>query len=195
MTHEQLLTLEGFGEKSASNAIESINKSKETELGRLLFALGIPQVGESTAELLAQSFGSIEVLASSNTETLLALPDIGPIVAENIVAFFNAQHNTGVITLLLDRGVTYKAIDVDSVVDPQSLPLNGKTVVLTGSFSTMSRAEAKKQLQKLGAKVTGSVSKKTSLVIIGEDAGSKATKAEELGIDTTDEDGLVALLN
>ena len=125
----------------------------------------------------------------------MALPDIGPVVAENIVAFFNAPHNADVIKLLLDRGVSYEVIDVDSAVDPNSLPLNGKTVVLTGSFSSMSRAEAKKKLQQLGAKVTSSVSKKTSLVIIGQDAGSKATKAEELGVNTTDEEGLIAMLN
>ena len=195
LTHEQLIELEGFGEKSATNALESITKSKETELGRLLFALGIPQVGESTAQLLAQSFGTINKLASSDAQTLMALPDIGPVVAENIVAFFNAPHNADVIKLLLDRGVSYEVIDVDSVVDPNSLPLNGKTVVLTGSFSSMSRAEAKKKLQQLGAKVTSSVSKKTSLVIIGQDAGSKATKAEELGVNTTDEEGLIAMLN
>ncbi|MCH2189796.1 MAG: NAD-dependent DNA ligase LigA [Gammaproteobacteria bacterium] len=195
LTHEQLKELEGFGEKSATNALESITKSKETELGRLLFALGIPQVGESTAQLLAQSFGTINKLASSDAQTLMALPDIGPVVAENIVAFFNAPHNADVIKLLLDRGVSYEVIDVDSVVDPNSLPLNGKTVVLTGSFSSMSRAEAKKKLQQLGAKVTSSVSKKTSLVIIGQDAGSKATKAEELGVNTTDEEGLIAMLN
>ena len=122
--------------------------------------MGIPQVGESTAQLLAQSFGTINKLASSDAQTLMALPDIGPVVAENIVAFFNAPHNADVIKLLLDRGVSYEVIDVDSAVDPNSLPLNGKTVVLTGSFSSMSRAEAKKKLQQLGAKVTSSVSKK-----------------------------------
>ncbi len=191
---EQLLTLEGFADKSAENLIAAIDQSRDAELAKLLFALGLPQVGESTAEQLANSFGSLEVLSQATQDVLEALPDIGPIVAENIVRFFADNNNQMVIEKLLANGVRYQAIDVSKLPDPSSLPLADKTVVLTGGLSSMSRAEAKKRLQALGAKVAGSVSKKTSLVVVGTDAGSKATKAEELGIEMLDEDGLLALL-
>ncbi len=191
----QLLSLEGFAQKSADNLLAAIEQSKTAELPRLLFALGVPQVGESTAQLLANSFGNLESIARADLEALEALPDIGPIVAKNIVLFFADQNNQKVIQQLLDRGLSYQAIDVSKQLDHSSLPLADKIIVLTGGLSSMSRADAKKQLQALGAKVTGSVSKKTSLVIVGTDAGSKATKAEELGVEMIDEEGLLDLLN
>lgn len=191
---EQLLELEGFAQKSAENLIESINKSRTPELSKFLFAMGIPQVGESTAEQLANTYGDLGALSKATIEVLEALPDIGPIVAGNIVHFFADENNQNVIALLLERGVDYQAVDVSNLPDPNSLPLADKTVVLTGGLSSMSRSDAKKRLQALGAKVAGSVSKKTSLVVVGADAGSKAAKAQELGIETIDEQGLLTLL-
>ncbi len=195
LEYEQVLELEGFAEKSAQNLIDRISDSKKTELPRLLFALGIPQVGESTAEQLANTFGSLEALSKTDLETLESLPDIGPIVAENIVLFFSEVNNQSVISSLLSAGVEYPEIIFDDLPDLDSLPLSGKTIVLTGALQELSRSDAKKRLQALGAKVTGSVSKKTDLVVVGTDAGSKATKAEELGIDMVDEDGLMQLLS
>lgn len=192
---EQVQELEGFAQKSSENLIASINASKNTDLSRLLYALGIPQVGETTAEQLAYAFGNMQVLMSVEQEKLEVLPDIGPIVAANIVTFFAAQTNRAVIEQLLQNGVSYEPIDVAKQVDSASLPLAEKNVVLTGGLSSMSRSDAKKRLQALGAKVTGSVSKKTSLVVVGTDAGSKAKKAEELGIKMIDEDALLVLLS
>ena len=191
---DQVLALEGFAEKSAQNLLDAIAQSKDSELARVLFALGIPQVGETTAEQLANSFGDLDSLGEADQEQLESLPDIGPIVAENIVRFFNDENNRQVIESLLSHGVNYAKIDVDSLPDPSSLPLADKTVVLTGTLQSMSRSDAKKRLQALGAKVTGSVSKKTSMVVVGAEAGSKASKAEELGIEMIDEEGLLALL-
>jgi len=195
LTLDPLLELEGFARKSAENLLQAIEHSKATDLAKLLYALGIPQVGESTAVQLANSFGSIEALTAADQLTLEALPDIGPIVAYNIVRFFEDQNNKAVIAALLQRGVHYEPIDVTDQPDPDSLPLANNTIVLTGGLSSMSRSEAKKRLQALGAKVAGSVSKKTSIVIVGTDAGGKAAKAEELGVEMMDEEGLLALLN
>jgi len=192
--YDDLLTLDGFAEKSAQNLVDAINVSKTTELSRLLYALGIPQVGETTAQQLANSFGNLDALRNVDVDALLALPDIGPIVADNIVRFFSDNKNQAIIDTLFEYGVVYQAIDVSAQPDPLSLPLADKTIVLTGALQTMSRSDAKKRLQALGAKVTGSVSKKTSLVVVGTDAGSKAVKAEELGIEMIDEAGLISML-
>jgi len=194
LNYEQVFELDGFAEKSAKNLIENIDKSRATELPRLLYALGLPQVGESTAEQLANTYGSVEALSQASMEHLEALPDIGPIVAENIVVFFREEANQRVIQSLLQLGVNYPEIDVSALPDPDSLPLSGKIVVLTGTLGQMSRSDAKKKLQALGAKVTGSVSKKTDMVIVGADAGSKAAKAKELGVTMLDEEGLLRLL-
>ncbi len=192
---EQVVELEGFAEKSAQNLIDSIQASKQTELSRLLYALGISQVGETTAEQLANSFGSLDKLRQVRAADLETLPDIGPIVASSIEAFWADSNNQSVIQSLLDHGVRYAEISTSDLPDPDSLPLAGKTIVLTGALNTMSRSDAKKALQALGAKVAGSVSKKTSLVVVGSDAGSKAKKAQELGVDMIDEDAMLALIN
>jgi DNA ligase (NAD+) len=192
---DQVVELEGFAEKSALNLISSIGSSKQAELSRLLYALGIPQVGESTADQLANTFGNLDSLGSASADALESLPDIGPIVAENIVRFFADQNNLSVIKALLDSGLEYRRIEVDELPDPESLPLNGKTVVLTGTLQSLSRSDAKKRLQALGAKVAGSVSKNTGLVVVGADAGSKARKAQELGIEMIDEGELISLLD
>jgi len=194
LSHDQIVGLERFAEKSAQNLIDSINASKRPELARLLFALGIPQVGETTAEQLANTFGNLSALSEAQFDSLEALPDIGPIVAQNIVRFFQDENNMRVIQALLDAGVKYQPIEVGSLPDPLSLPLAGKTIVLTGTLQTMSRADAKKRLQGLGAKVSGSVSRKTSLVVVGSDAGSKAIKAQELGVEIINEDSLIEML-
>jgi DNA ligase (NAD+) len=144
---------------------------------------------------LANTFGNLDSLGRANVDALESLPDIGPIVAENIVRFFADQNNQSVIQTLLDSGLEYRRIDVDELPDPESLPLNGKTVVLTGTLRSLSRSDAKKRLQTLGAKVAGSVSKKTDLVVVGADAGSKALKAQELGIEMIDEVELISLLD
>jgi len=195
LTFDQVVKLDRFAEKSAQNLIDSITSSKQAELARMLYGLGIPQVGESTAEQLANTFGNLDTLKEVNVEVLEVLPDIGPIVAESVVRFFADKINQEVIDALMDRGVRYDAIIVDELPDPESLPLNGKTIVLTGALQNLSRSEAKKELQSLGAKVSGSVSKKTDIVVVGTDAGSKAVKAQELGIDMIDEAGLITLLN
>lgn len=191
---QQVVELTGFADKSAQNLIDSIEHSKNTELARFLYALGIPQVGETTAEQLAASFGSVEALSLATSQGLEALPDIGPIVAENIVRFFADQNSRQVLDQLFEAGVRYPILDVGLRPDPADLPLIDKTIVLTGALQTMSRSEAKKKLQGLGAKVAGSVSSKTSLVVVGEDAGSKAAKAQALGIEIIDEQGLLALI-
>lgn len=195
LKYEAVVQLERFAEKSAENLIASIDRSRQAELPRLLFALGIPQVGESTAEQLARTYGSIDALMGVGCESLEALPDIGPIVALNIARFFADENSRKVIQDLLNRGVEYSVIDIDLLPDPDGLPLANKIIVLTGTLNSLGRTEAKKRLQALGAKVTGSVSKKTDLVVAGADAGSKATKAQELGIELIDEEGLLELLN
>ena len=195
LEYKQVLQLEGFADKSAQKLIDSIEASKSCELGRLIYALGILQVGETTAEQLANSFGNLEALAKADADALEGLPDIGPIVAKSIVQFFNDDNNSAIVQSLQERGLVYAEIDVADLPDPSSLPLAEKTVVLTGALQTMGRSEAKKRLQALGAKVTGSVSKKTSMVVVGADAGSKATKARELGLKMLSEEQLLALLN
>lgn len=194
LKYDQVIDLEGFAEKSTEKLLAAIESSKNTELPRLLYALGIAQVGETTAEQLAQSLGSIEALIQADQETLEGLSDIGPIVAGSIVDFFADANNQAILAELQALGVQYEEIDVSATVDPDELPLAGKTMVLTGGLDSMSRAEAKKRLQALGAKVTGSVSKNTSMVVVGADAGSKAVKAAELGIEMLDEAQLLALL-
>jgi len=195
LKYQQVVELEGFAEKSAENLIAAIEQSKQTELARLLYALGISQVGETTAEQLANSFGNIEKLKNASADDLEKLPDIGPIVANSIWSFWRDPNNIAIVQSLLDLGVHYQEIAVSEFRDPSSLPLNDKTIVLTGALQSMSRSDAKKSLQLLGAKVTGSVSKNTSLVVVGNDAGSKAIKAQELGIKMIDEEQMLALIN
>ncbi|NNC99479.1 MAG: NAD-dependent DNA ligase LigA, partial [Gammaproteobacteria bacterium] len=194
LNFDQIVSLDGFAEKSADNLIKSIALSKNTELARLLYALGISQVGETTAEQLAMNFGSIESLAAARQEELEALPDIGPVVAASIVDFFADANNIAILDSLRELGIRYQPIKLKNESTQHDLPLQGKTVVLTGTLQSMPRNEAKKRLKKLGAKVTGSVSRNTSLVIVGRDPGSKADKAVELGVTVLDEAELQDLL-
>ncbi|MEJ2391775.1 MAG: helix-hairpin-helix domain-containing protein, partial [Gammaproteobacteria bacterium] len=151
----------------------------------------IRQVGESTARTLARHFGSLEAIMQADEDALVAVPDVGPVVAESIAHFFHEPHNQKVITKLRKVGVHWPDVEVT----PQAAqPLAGKTFVLTGTLASMSREEAKEKLQRLGAKVSGSVSKKTDYVVVGETPGSKATKAEQLGVTLLDEQAFLRLL-
>ncbi len=178
LSKAQLAELERMGDKSAQNLLDSIDKSKHTTLPRFLHALGIPQVGEATALALAQYFGALDAIMDADSETLQTVPGIGPNMAEDIHTFFQQAHNREVITKLIDAGMHWPRMEKKAAVSA----LSGKTFVLTGTLAGMTRDEAKERLTALGAKVAGSVSKKTDYVVVGEDAGSKADKARELGI-------------
>lgn len=179
---ETLLSLERMGDKSAENLLNALEDSKQTTLGRFLFALGIRNVGDTTANQLASYFGSLKAIMTANEAALAAVPDIGPVVAASIHSFFVEAHNLDVIQRLTASGVTWAEHEPHAAGGQEDGPLAGNTYVLTGTLSTMTREEAKQQLQLLGAKVTGSVSKKTTAVIVGADPGSKAAKAETLGV-------------
>ena len=188
---ETLADLERMGEKSAKNLLQALEQSKQTTLGRFLFALGIREVGESTARSLAAYFGDLSTIEEADSEALQQVPDVGPIVAEHLVTFFRQQHNREVIEQLLAAGIHWEPETKPAVA---ALPLTGKTFVITGTLSRP-RSQIKAALQALGAKVTGSLSNKTDYLIAGEAAGSKLTKAEQLGIEIVDEVGLQKLLN
>jgi DNA ligase (NAD+) len=183
ISRDQLIALDRMGEKSADNLLAELDRSKAPELDRLLYALGIREVGEVTAHSLAAYFGSLEQIAGASEEDLTEVPDVGPIVAGHVRAFFQEAHNHEVIAALEQAGLRWKPVEVNE----GEQPLAGQTWVLTGALG-MPRARAKNQLESLGAKVSGSVSSKTSVVLAGEDAGSKLKKAESLGIEVIDED-------
>lgn len=187
---EQLAQLERMGDKSAQNVVKALEDSKSTTLPRFLYGLGIREVGEATAQNLAKHFGKLEAIVDASEEALLEVVDIGPVVAHHIYAFFRESHNLEVIKRLRDAGMQWPDIEVQEV---SATPLQGNTYVLTGTLSTLARNDAKDKLQQLGAKVAGSVSKKTTAVVAGEAAGSKLTKAEELGIPIMSEEELLAL--
>jgi len=190
---QTLANLERMGEKSASNLLEAIAHSKQTTLARFVYALGIRNVGEATAKDLARHFGKLKKLMDADEAQLQRVPDVGPVVAQSIVAFFREKHNVEVINGLLDEkrgGVILKENEGESV---EELPLAGKTFVLTGTLS-MNRDEAKERLEKLGAKVSGSVSKKTDFVVAGAEAGSKLDKARELNVPVLDETEFMRLI-
>lgn len=191
LTFNQLAGLERMAEKSALNLISALEHSKTTTLPRFLYAIGIREVGEATAQALARYFGSLEAIEQAGEEQLQETPDVGPVVAAHIYAFFRQPHNLEVIEKLRRAGVHWPALPKREVTKQ---PLTGKTFVLTGSMSSMTRDEAKEKLQSLGAKVAGSVSKKTNYVIAGDDAGSKLAKAQELGIEVMDEAQFVSFL-
>ncbi len=191
LTLTQLANLERMGERSAQNLLEALEQSKATTLPRFLYALGIREVGESTAKNLANYFGTLEALQQADEEQLVQVADVGQIVGENVRAFFSDQHNCEIITTLRQLGINWPAITPQS---EQSKPLQGKTYVLTGALENYSRDQAKLALENLGAKVASSVSKKTTAVIAGRDAGSKLEKAERLGVAVLDEQALEQLL-
>jgi len=178
--------------KWAENLIEAIASSRKTTLERFLYALGIADVGEATAKQLARWFGSLDVLMAADEDALQTVPDIGPIVAAHIARFFAQAHNREVIAALRANGVAWTEHEPQRASEG---PLVGKTAVLTGSLNALTREEAKARLEALGAKVAGSVSKKTSFVVAGSDAGSKLDKASELGIEVWDEARLLEFLD
>ena len=186
---EQLIELERMGEKSADNLLVELERSKAPDLDRLLYALGIREVGEVTARSLALHFTSLERIINASEEDLVEVPDVGPIVASHVHAFFREQHNIEVIGELAATGLRWKALETSA----GEQPLAGQTWVLTGTLS-MPRARARNMLESLGARVTGSVSAKTSVVLAGEAAGSKLRKAEKLGIEVMDEEAFSALM-
>ncbi len=188
---EVLAGMERMGEKSATNLIAALEKSKETTLDRFLYALGIREVGDATARSLAQAFGDLDELMKADVAQLEAIRDIGPVVAAHVVHFFRQSHNLDVIDSLRNAaGIHWPAIEV-----VRYQPLAGQTYVLTGTLGSMTRDEAKTQLQALGAKVSGSVSGKTTAVVAGENAGSKLARAESLGIRVMSEEELARLLD
>jgi DNA ligase (NAD+) len=186
-----LAGLERMAEKSAQNIVDALEKSKHTTLNRFLFALGIRNVGESTAKDLARFFGNLESIMQATIEQLMEVPDVGPIVAQSIVDFFGESHNLEVVQQLRVLGVHWE--EHESAGKP-TLQLSGKTFVLTGTLASMSRDEAKSRLEALGAKVAGSVSKKTDYVVAGEEAGSKLIRAQELNVPIWNEAELIQQL-
>ncbi len=187
-----LVNLERMGEKSALNLLAGIEQSKHTTLARFIFALGIRNVGETTAKDLAKHYGSLDKLLAADETSLLQVHDIGPIVAQSLLAFAGEAHNLEVIAQLRACGVTWTEHDMQVAT---ALPLTGKTFVITGTLPTLSRDAAKEKLEALGAKVSGSVSKKTDYVVAGSEAGSKLDKAMELKLVVLDEAQLFALLS
>jgi len=185
-----ILDWPGMGEKKLANLRSALNESRKRPLSRFLFALGIRHVGQATAASLAQYFGSLTALAEADEDALVAVPDIGPEVAASIRNFFREPHNVEVMDRLIAAGV--EPVTVESVICDH--PLNGKSVVLTGSFDHIQRRVAQERLRELGAKPVGSVSAKTDIVVAGEKAGSKLTRARELGIEIVDEAQLLAWL-
>ncbi len=193
LTRDELAEMERMGEKSADNLVTAIEASRATTLDRFLFALGIREVGEATAAGLAAYFGQFDAIVAATEEELLAVPDVGPIVASRIRGFFDEPHNREVIQALREHGVAWEESEPQR--DAGDGPLAGKTFVLTGTLPSMTRDEAKKRIQAHGGKVTGSVSKKTSYVVYGEKTGSKLKKAQSLDVETIDEAMLLELLD
>jgi DNA ligase (NAD+) len=186
-----LMNLERMGAKSAEKLVAAIADSRRTTLPKFLYALGIREVGEATALQLANHFGELSALQEATIESLIDVPDVGPIVAEHIVSFFANKANVALLARLQECGITWPKINVASA---ESQPLSGQTIVLTGTLEMLSRNDAKARLVALGAKVAGSVSKSTTIVYAGPGAGSKLAKATELGIEVGDEAALLDLL-
>jgi DNA ligase (NAD+) len=188
---EKLINLERMAQKSAENLLNSIEASKQTTLAKFLFSLGIREVGEATAQTLANNFGTLDAVIAAPAEQLLEVEDVGPIVARHIVDFFRNPDNLAIVGALRHSGVQWKDIDQTA----QALPLKGQTWVLTGTLEAMSRAEAKDRLQQFGAKVAGSVSAKTHVVVAGPGAGSKLNKAQALDIQVLSEESFIEFLD
>ena len=186
----ELITLEKLGEKSVENILSAIEKSKSTTLPRFIYALGIRGVGETTARNLAMQFGNLDTLMSASVTALLQTPDVGDITANLIHEFFATEHNQQIIQRLLDSGITWEKMSSEPVGNQ---PLKGQSWVITGTLTSMRRDEAKAKLQALGAKVSGSISAKTTALLAGDNAGSKLAKAESLGVKVVSEDEFLAM--
>jgi len=192
LSAEHLIPLERMGAKKAKNLINAIEQSKQTQLAKFILALGIREVGEATAKNLANYFLTLPAIQQANTEDLLKVDDIGDIVAQHIRLFFKQPHNQEVIKSLLEAGISWPELQRKS---PTESPLKDKVFVLTGTLVKMGRADAKQALENLGAKVSGSVSKKTDYVVAGESAGSKLKKAQDLNLEILNEEDLLTLLS
>lgn len=191
---EDVASLERMAEKSAQNLLDALEAAKTTTLGRFLYSLGIREVGVTTAQNLADHFGFLQRIQTADEAALLAVPDVGGIVAQHVLSFFAEEHNQTIIKQLQQAGLNWRESEPVSAQESADLALAGKVYVITGTLSDMSRDDAKNYIQALGGKVTGSVSAKTDCLIAGEKAGSKLTKAQGLGIDILDEEGFIALL-
>ena len=197
LTVEQLADLRKtndarLGEKAAARTVAGLEESKQRSLSRLIYALGIRFVGDSTAALLARRFGSIEALAAASAEELEEVDDIGSRIAESVRAFFDSERNQDLLRRLREAGLRFE--EEQTEVEAANGPLEGKTFVLTGTLSGMTRNEAAARITSLGGKVTGSVSGRTDFLVAGEKAGSKLRKAEQLGVEVLDEAGFEELL-
>jgi DNA ligase (NAD+) len=188
-----LASLDRMGVKSAENVVAAIDKSRNQPLQRVLAALGIPEVGEATARDLARSFGSIDALMAADLDALTAVDGVGPIVAAKVRAWFDDAHNTALVTELRALGVAFPDEEVTTPV-AGAVSLSGQVFVITGTLPTLKRSDAKARILAAGGKVTGSVSKKTTFLVAGADAGSKLTKATALGVEVIDEAALLELL-
>jgi DNA ligase (NAD+) len=190
----KLAALERMADKSATNLLAALARSKRTTLARFVYALGIRHVGESTAKDLARHFGTLDRIVTATPEQLLEVPDVGPVVAQSISTFFAQAHNREVVEQLRAAGITWDEDPGAAARSNAPKPLSGKTLVLTGTLPNLSRDQAKDLIEAAGGKVAGSVSKKTDYVVAGSEAGSKLDKARELGVAVLDEGGLRALL-
>jgi DNA ligase (NAD+) len=189
----QLIELERMGERSAARLLAAVEKSKSTTLERFLYALGIPEVGEATSKALARHFVRLDALMAATEEQLVEVPDVGPVMASQIAAFFAEPHNLDVIRDLRKLGLSW-----DEAASPgarQQAKLKGKTFVLTGTLASMTREEAKSRIEALGGKVTGSVTTRTSYLVVGANPGSKLAKAERLGVEVVGEPAFLVLIN
>ena len=186
---EDLLELEGFAEKSASNLLDSIEQSKKTSLSRFIYALGIREVGEATALNLSLNFKNINKLLAADKEELLEINDVGPIAANHIFEFLSQKDNQNLITRLLNSGLELEEIKVKT----ENI-LSSKTIVITGSFTNIARSQLKEELIRSGARVSGSVSSRTDYLIVGEKPGSKLTKAVDLGVTVLEEAEVLSIL-
>ena len=189
---DEIIALDGWKDKSIDNLLEAIEKSKENSLEKVLFGLGIKEVGAKTAKVLSRKYLDIDALSKASEEELLEIQDVGPILSKSLVNWFSDEKNMELIAGLKDRGVNFKYLGNTSLAAGNYF--SGKTVVLTGTLSSYGRKEATALLEDLGAKVTGSVSKATDVVIAGEAAGSKLDKANQLGITILSEDEFLALV-
>lgn len=190
LEQKQLVSLERMAEKSANNVISALNHSKQTTLDRFIYALGIREVGDATARSLANHFGNLSAIQSAHEAALEEVTDVGPIVAKHIATFFSQKHNQEVIENLLAAGVHWPDVELKT-----EQPLKGKTFVITGTLESMNREQAKQRLLELGAKISGSVSRKTDYVVAGSDPGSKVEKARQLEVEILDETEFLSLLS
>jgi DNA ligase (NAD+) len=183
-----------FGEKNAVKVIEQINRSRTNDLWRVIYGLGIRHIGERAAQVLARAFGSMDEIGSASVERLQSTPEIGPVLAESICSWFGEPRNRELIERLRQAGVRMDVPEAERVAAGTPGPLTGKTYVVTGTLSTMTREQATEALERLGAKVAGSVSRKTTGVVVGAEAGSKADKARDLGVPMLDEAAFLELI-